>query len=426
MPHRPLSAWVSMVPLTAAGVARWDLADDINFGDERADARDLSQFAGSWRRQAVPVDLGYPALGLVRESGTEAVLELDDLARPVRVTPAGAQVIARVENEWPDAGVAPAEAAVLADEEFVLRDLLLSLLAAEGDPPPELFHILPWHLVEQLANEVAAMLGGASPAPHIVELEHWFASTGSRFTAALEQLDEGLRRRDPELIRMAGSALCARLLTVSVARLPVSTRQALAALAAQLPGRDPFLAFAAARAGARLLGDETRGGPPLRLATRLPAAAADVPGVRIIAEDTVREPFTLALAVTATGRVEVILRAPVEPETGRWLGESYGVLLQPVIIRGSEQSMRYVIALSYARDEVFGSISVPVPRGRFVEADIDGVPLGAAEVRSLSADEVERSIRGLRTQSARRPWRQLRERLPHGHPLRAVIARETE
>ena len=426
MPHRPLSAWVSTVPLTTAGVAQWDLADDINFGDERADARDLPQFAAAWRRRAVPVDLGYAALALVRETGTEAVLELDDLARPVRVTPAGAEVIARVEDEWPDAGVAPADTAVLADEEFTLRDLLLTRLAAEGDPPPELFHILPWHLVDQLAGGVTAMLDGARPAPHIVELEHWFASAGSRFTAALEQLDEGLRRRDTELIRVAGTALCARLLTVSVARLPVSTRQALAALAARLPDQDPFLGFVAARAAARLRGDESRGGPPLRLETRLLAAAADTPGVRRTVEDGIREPFTLRLAVTATGQVEVSLRAPVESEIGRWLGESYGVLLQPVIIRGSAESVRYLIALRYARDEVFGAISVPVPRGRFVEADVDGVPLGAAEVRSLRPEEVERSIRGLRTQSARVPWRQLKDWLPDGHPLRVLIAREAQ
>jgi hypothetical protein len=426
MPHRPLSAWVSAVPLTTAGVAQWDLADDVNFGDERADARALPQFAAAWRRQAVPVDLGYAALGLVREHGMEAVLELDDLACPVRVTPVGAEIIARVENEWPDGGVSPAEAVVLAGEEFAVRDLLLTRLAVEGDPPPELFHILPWHLVDQLAGDVMAMLGGAPPTPDIVELEHWFASTGSRFTAALEQLDEGLRRRDTELIRVAGSALCARLLTVTVSRLPLSTRQALAALAATLPGQDPFLAFAATRAAARLRGDESRSRPPLRLETRLPAAAADTPGVRISVKDGVREPFTLRLAVTGRGRVEVSLRAPVESDIGLWLSESYGVLLQPVTIRGSAESVRYLIALGYARDEVFGAISVPVPRGPFVEADVDGVPLGAAEVRALSPDEVERSIGGLRTNSAGLPWRRLRDRLPAGHPLRAVIGPEAQ
>jgi hypothetical protein len=124
--------------------------------------------------------------------------------------------------------------------------------------------------------------------------------------------------------------------------------------------------------------------------------------------------------------VEVTLRASVEPGLGPWLTKSYGVLLQPVTIRGSAASVRYVIALGYADGEVYGSISAPFPRGRFVEADVDGVPIGAPEVRQLSPDEVERSIRSLRARSARLLWRQLADRLPAGHPLREIIAREAQ
>jgi hypothetical protein len=425
MPHRPLSTWVSSVPLSAAGVAQWDRADDINFGDERTDARDLPRFAADWRRQAVPVNLGYTALGLVREPDAVAVLELDNLARPVPVTQAGADVIARVEDGWPDAVVSPADATVLGGEEIAVRHLLLTRLAAEGHPPPELFHILPWHLVDQLAQDVTAMLGGVGPGP-LIELGHWFAPAGSRFTAALEQLDEGLRAGDAELTRVAGSALCTRLLEVSADRLPASTREALATLVTALPRRDPFLAFTAVRAAARLREVTAAVARPPRLEILLPAAAADAPGIRRAIKDDEREPFALRLAVTSTSRTEVTLRAPVEPGLGRWLEESYGVLLQPVTIRGSGGSVRCVIALGYADGEVYGSISVPSPRGRFVEADVDGVPIGAAEVRYLSPDEVERSIRSLRTQSARRLWRQLADRLPTGHPLRGVIARETQ
>ena len=69
---------------------------------------------------------------------------------------------------------------------------------------------------------------------------------------------------------------------------------------------------------------------------------------------------------------------------------------------------------------------MPSPRGRFVEADVDGVPIGAAEVRYLSTDEVERSIGSLRTRSERLLWRQLADRLPTGHALREVIAREVQ
>jgi hypothetical protein len=424
MPYRPLSTWVCSVPLSAAGIAQWDLADDVNFGDERADARDFSRFAAAWRRRAVPVDLGYVALGLVREPDGAVVLELDDLARPVRVTQAGADVIERVEDGWPDAGVSAADTAVLAAEEVAVRYLLLTRLAAEGHPPPDLFHILPWHLADQLALDVTAMLGGAGPGP-LIELGHWFAPAGSRFTAALEQLDEGLRRRDAELTRVAGTALCARLLAVTAARLPASTRQALAALVTTLPSQDPFLAFGATRAGAQLRGD-SRGSPALRLPTRLPAAAAHTPGIRRAVRDSAREPFTLRLAVTSTGRAEITLRAAAEPGLDQWIDESYGVLLQPVTLRASAGSVRVVIALGYADAEISGSISVPTPRGSFVEADVDGVPIGAAEVRYLSADEVERSIRSLRTRSDRLLWRQLADRLPAGHALREIIAQEVQ
>jgi hypothetical protein len=278
MPHRPLSAWVAMVSLADNGVAQWNSADDVNFGDERADARALPELATAWRREAVPVYLDYLArdylaLGLVREPGPAVVLELDDLARPVPVTRAGADVIARIEDGWPDATVSPADAAVLAGEEPAVRDLLLTRLVEEGDPPPELFHILPWHRVDQLARDVTDMLGGGEPGG-LIELAHWFASAGSRFTVALEQLDEGLRRRDTELIRVAGTTLCDRLLAVSTARLPATTRQALAILADALAGQDPFLALTAAQAAVRLRGDNDPG--PRMIGQLVPMQARDV------------------------------------------------------------------------------------------------------------------------------------------------------
>jgi hypothetical protein len=255
MVHRPLSTWVAVVPLAADGVAQWDPADDVNFGDERADARTLPELAAAWRRAAVPVSLGYQALGLVREPGAPVVLELDDLARPVRVTSAGADVIARIEDGWPGADVSPADAAVLAAEVPALRDLLLTRLVADGDPPPGLFHILPWDRVDRLAQDVTGMLSGAGPG-ELIELAHWFAAAGSRFTAALEQLDEGLRRGEAELVREAGAALCDRLLAVRVARLPDYTRQAMAALVGALASRDPSLALASDRVAARLRGGD--------------------------------------------------------------------------------------------------------------------------------------------------------------------------
>lgn len=423
MPHRPLSTWVTAVPLTGAGTARWE-PGEVNFGDERSDARTLPEFNSGWDRRAVALDLGYSALGLVRAAS--AVVELDSLAMPVRVSGNGADVIARIEDQWPAAPVSAAAAGVLAAEGIAVRHLLLARLAAEGQPAPALFHILPWDLVERLAEDVTAMAGGAEPQP-VIELGHWFTSAGSRFTAALEQLDEGLRSGDAVMARVAATALCDRLRTVDAARLPAATRRALARLVTTLPERDRFLRFAAMQAAQRLEDDSTSNAQltPVRLDTLLPAAADSTTGIRTESRQAQREPFTLRLTVMATGRVQISIQAPVTPDPSAWLAKAYGVMLQPVTIADAAGTARYLIPLRYSEGEVSGRISIAVPRGRFVEADIDGPPIGAAEARHLSATEAERSIRGLRTRAARMPWVQLAALLPPAHPLRALIEKET-
>ncbi len=239
MAHRPLSAWIAAAELSADGTARWDYPPKVNFGDERADARALPEFAADWQRRAVTLDPGYLALGLVREGSRAAVIELDNYARPVRVSEAAAGVISRAEDAWPNGALSSADLAVLAGEDRAVRYLVADRLAAEGDPPPELFHVLPWELVDELAGQVTAMLDGVAPPAAVIELGHWFGPAGSRFTAALEQLDEGLRNQDPALVRDAVTALSGRLLVVDRARLPGPTREALARLARRLaqPGR---------------------------------------------------------------------------------------------------------------------------------------------------------------------------------------------
>ena len=426
MPHRPLSAWVAAVPLAPDGVARWDRADDVNFGDERADARALPELAGAWRREAVPVSLGYLALGLVPEFGRAVVLELDDLARPIRVTRAGADVIARIEDGWPGADVSPADATVLAGEEFAVRDLLLTRLVEDGDPPRELFHILPWHQVDRLSRNVTEMLGGAAPG-ELIELDHWFASAGSRFTAALEQLDEGLRDQDPALARVAATALCTRLLDVVPARLPGLTRTALARLVGSLGQADPFLGYCARRAAARLApGAAAREARPIRLDTRLAAAADTAVGVRSESRDGAREPFAVQLVVTAAGRVEVVVSAPLPLDLRALVDDAYTVMLLPVKITGEGVATRYLIPLLASGGRLVGRLDLPVPSGRFVAADIDGPPIGVAEAAFLSPGEVRRSIHGLRTLSGRALWNQIAELLPAGNPLRELIAGATE
>ena len=430
MPHRPLSAWAAAVPLAADGVAQWGLADEVNFGDERADARALEEFAGAWRREAVPVSLGYLALGLVPGHGRGAVLELDDLARPIRVTRAGANAIARIEDQWPAADVSPADAAVLAGEELAVRDLLLTRLVEDGDPPPELFHILPWQRVDRVCGDVTEMLGGAAPG-EVTELGHWFAAAGSRFPAALEQLDEALRQRDGALVRVGATALCSRLLEVTPARLPERTRGALARLAEGLVQADPFLRFAARRVAARMAGDDNTGhntgeARAVRLDTRLAAAADSAVGLRTETGDAARDPFRLELVVTAAGRVEVEVSAPSTPGWQRLVEHAYGVMLVPVSVIGEAGGTRYLIPLRLVQGRLSGRLDLPVPGGRWVAADVSGPPIGVAEAASLRPDEVRRSIRGLRTRSGRAPWDLIAGRLPAAHPLRDLITGEIQ
>jgi hypothetical protein len=99
-------------------------------------------------------------------------------------------------------------------------------------------------------------------------------------------------------------------------------------------------------------------------------------------------------------------------------------MLVPVRVTGEGGSTRYLIPLRSSDGLLSGRLDLPVPAGRFVEADTDGPPIGAAEAAFLSLAEVQRSIRGVRTRSGRTPWRQLAELLPEASPLRAVITRE--
>ena len=428
MSHRPLSTWVVPVRLSVGDSARWEPPRDVNYGDERADARALPAFAAGWHRRAIALDIGYRSLGLVREAPDEAVIEVDDLARPVRVTDRGAQVISRMEDDWPDASVSADDLAVLAGEEVEVRYLVVARLAAEGHPPPALFHILPWDLVNRLADQVTAMLSGAAPL-QVIALRHWFTPVGSRFTAALEQLDEGLREQDPAIIRIAATALCGRLLEVDTSRLPRSTRQALAGLVTALRPVDGFLAFTAARAAGWLTRDgnavkAAREPRVLRLGTRLPSAADTEEEIRTQSRDAVREPFTVRLTVTATGRAEITVSARLPEDQLPWVTRAYGVILVPVRVAAADGSTRYLLPLGYSDGEVSGRLNLAVPPGDFVEADLDGPPIGAAEASLLNVTEVERSIRALRTRSAREMWSQLATLLPRAHPLRAVIARE--
>jgi hypothetical protein len=422
--HRPLSTWVAAVRLFPAAPVQWPRLIEINFGDERCDARDLPEFVDGWQRQAILLDRGYLALGLVRDGSGEAVVELDNRARPVRVSSTAAAIIGRLEESWPDGTLSGTELDRLAREDKIVRYLLADRLAGEGTPPPEVFRILPWDLVDRLASQLSSVLDGEPSPDDIIELEYWFTSAGAGFTAALEQLDEGLRDRDQAVARVAASALCTQLLAVVPARLPEPTRTALAALSGRLDEVDPFLRFAGRRAAAWLrTGRGTGEKPPARLPAELAAAADSETGVRTESVTTERPPFAVDVVVTSAGWAEITVRAPLSREDQVRIAQSYGVLLVPVLVTDEDGSTRYFLPLQPMAD-LAGQLDVELPQGGFVEADIDGPPIGVAEAALLEPAEVQRSIDGLRTRPGREPWTLIADRLPAAHRLRELIIRE--
>lgn len=432
MAHRPLSKWITAVELTEDGVAQWSPLADVNYGDEQVNARALPRFSDGWRRQAIPLNVGYLALGLVHDGSGEAVIEVDDHARPVRVSEAAARVIGRLEDSWPDVPRPVPGLAVFEGEGEAVRYLLAERLAAAfrppQDPPAELFHILPWKLVDRLTEQVAWALDGIAPPPDVIELRHWFNPADAKFTAALEQLDEGLRDReqDPALARVAATALCSLLLEAVPERLPELTRAALAQLTERLAQEYPLLAFTARRARQLLLEGEAEPVEALRqeLRSSSSSAAADT-GTEAQRKSivVVREPFTVRLAVPAgdEGEVAVEVSAPLSPDPQDGLIKPYGVVLFPVKITDEVGTTRYVIALRSVDNSLSGGLELPLPSGDFVEADIDGPPFGVSEVVALSLDEVRHSIRPLQTWSDLEPWNQVAESLSETDPLRALI-----
>ncbi|MGW0809815.1 hypothetical protein [Nonomuraea sp. NPDC002799] len=425
MTHRPLSNWVASVRGPELPTVTWEPVADVNDGDERADARHLTTFTDGWQRRRFALDLGYGALGLIHRRTGQAVVELSETSRPIAVTPAGVALIDRIEEHWPEADLDSGDLDVLGNEDLPLRHLLLSRLADEGHPRAELFHLLPWHLVSELAGQVIAALRGSSAGPD-VRLRHWFTPAGSRFTAALDQLGAGLRARNAAVVRAGGTALCARLLELDVRRVPRSTRRVLRRLLRELVARDHFLTYWAERASASLLGEGEAGAdePALRLRTSLPAAAESQRGVRRHSRRLRRDPFVVDLTVTGTGRLEVGVEAGLTAGHAAAVAATYQVMVLRLEVRTGDAGQTYVIPLQRLPGALAGAITVPLRTGETeIEYDVGltGPPIGVTEARLLAPEDVRRSLRAVRTRMGLRPWQDLADALPAGHVLRSMV-----
>ncbi|MGS2641081.1 hypothetical protein [Streptosporangium sp. G12] len=420
MSARPLGVWVATTRPLRDGSAARRRGDIVNDGDERADARWMPGFASGWERCGVLLDTGE-VLGLRRDGTAELVVEVDECAAPVPVTREELAVVARLEENWPEAVLRPADLATMARADVTLRRLLVGRLAQEGTPPPEIYHLLPWELVDRLAAQALSMVRGGRGSS-LVFLRDWFVPVGSRFSAALEQLDEGLRAEEPELIHLGAAALCVRLRDIAADRLPPATRQVLAQLVRELPNLDRFIADAAGQAVARLEG-AVAPRSPLRLDTRLNPAANTSEGVRRETTDAVREPFSVRLGVTSRGRVEIRARTAWAAADESLLA-AYGAMFLPVLVSGPASSARHLILLRVERGELSGRLGLVVPSGDWVEIEVTGPPLGIAEISLVPPEDVRRSVRGATTNSVVAEWTRIAREFPENHPLRLTIEDE--
>jgi hypothetical protein len=266
MMARPLSEWVASVPPDADPITVSDVLVP-NDGNEREDARTLRRFSQGWRRVAIEVLLppdGVHAtvLGLVSGNGLRRVMEVDDFGRPLFVSPSGARKIAELEEHWPDV---PSDKDVLADlgrESPQLRSMLVSRLVTDAAvPPPWIFWLLPWDLVDAMAGSVLRGLAGEHMDP-AQPLRHYFIVTGCRFSAALEQVHAGLAYKDSEALRVGSQDFCERLVHADIERIPPTSRVALADVTDALLRYDPSLKKIAPRLKVLLRPSDGENGVP--------------------------------------------------------------------------------------------------------------------------------------------------------------------
>jgi hypothetical protein len=218
--HRPLSQWVARVQPGSAVLGA------VNDGDRRADARHLPTFSQGWHRRGYNWN-GLPVLALCRAADSLAVVELDDYGKPIVASGEAITVITRIEEHWPqaDTGIL-----MLAGESLSLRYWLLQRLDAEGEPPDELFGVLPWQLVDRAAVAIRSALEPGEQIGELVEMRHWLTPAVRGVTGPMEQLDHGLRTGAPDIAERGAATLLRNLRDLPLARIPADSRRRLAAL----------------------------------------------------------------------------------------------------------------------------------------------------------------------------------------------------
>ena len=345
------------------------------------------------------------------------IAELDNNGVPIAVSLTAVAVLARVDEMWPE--IVPGflgEFRTLAAESLSLRYWLLTRLNAEGDPPDEVFEILPWELLERAAAAVGAGLEPGGELGELVEIRHWLTPAVRGLSASLEQLDHGLRTGDSAIARLGATALLNSLSDVPISRMPPGPKAGLRALVGRLGEVDPLYRHAARFLTAALADDDEV--PRLRAELNpVMEGAAGVDEVRERVEELGDDNQHIELVTNRAGRVLVTAQVTGENADDSPLAEQPALFL-PVRLtpRNHERVLRFWLALEPEDDRLIGSLDIVLPDGnsRF---DGDDVPVGADELAYHRPEELLPSLYASTALTFDR-WREIADELPAAHPVR--------
>lgn len=321
--HRPLSAWVSRL--------EDETLTPVNDGDDRVDARTIEYFSTGWDRTAV--QWGYDqVLSLTADDGT-VVVELDDYGRPIPVTGSLLDLVREIEQDWPSVDPTLLDNVIwrLPKAALSLRYWLLERLAGEGDPPDDLFAVLPWYLLDRAVASVLTTLGTPDQPGELVEIRHWLTPAVRGLTGPLEQLDHGLRTGDGMIARLGAEGLLDNLRHIPLSRIPARSVTGLVPLVARLGEIDPLYRHASRVVRARLTEDE-RSVRNLRVTLNSALdAAANHEDVREHTEAIEDDAFRVRVDETQAGWVRVLVEVAKPREDGPFTHHA-GVFVRVLVV----------------------------------------------------------------------------------------------
>ncbi|WIM99858.1 hypothetical protein ACTOB_003524 [Actinoplanes oblitus] len=409
--HRPLSDWVATAVEDGGGLG------PINDGADREDARRLARFHDGWQRAGFPA-AGAPTLmlGLTRAAPPQAVIELDDTGRPILVSHRALTVIREIEEAWPPDRFTSRQHAVLSTESITVRHALVDRLDSEGTPDPDVYWLLPWaDLLDEFVLQLVRALREGEPAPAI-RLRHWFNPVGARFTAALEQLGEGVRRGDPVMTRLGAAGFLRRIQRVNAPRIPATTRTGLAELAGELARREEIHRFWGRRVAALLTEDQPGPLDRVRLSSEAPAVAATDRAGGASLETLRVPPFTVTLRLDEDYRTLTIL---VEADT-----ELSEPVFLPVDLSRPGDNRRFHVPVTRRLAGFAGRLELREITGGH-QVSVSEPALMLAEAAALTPAEVLPSLLPFRYMSdrpGRDAWARAAATLPPGSPLATTVA----